>query len=258
MAATTETMTVTQQEFTTGQENFLLHYYLKGCDSSFEGNDISIPFTNVYGEIEAFKSDNDFSDDQVGLRIVLCYDKEERSLYYRVQLCQLVPTNQTDDGCKVYRVTSPYKWFELRNDSLQPTDNTELFDTDYLDSFYYTAEGPCTGGERLSDDAGEEKYVRCLVFPWGFELLRIYTDNGGEASNTDDFSIHFAAYSRDVTNGDAGVQFPQSIAVYVVYRDNPEPLNDTIYPGQPFRAKAGDMSTLCPPKCDSYVLANAT
>ena len=43
-----------------------------------------------------------------------------------------------------------------------------------------------------------------------------------------------------------------------VYRDNPEPLNDTIYPGQPFRAKAGDMSTLCPPKCDSYVLANAT
>jgi len=258
MAATTETMPVTLQEFTTGQENFSLHYYLKGCDSSFGGKDISIPFTSFNREIEAFKSDNDFSDDQVGLRMVLCYDKEQKSLYYRVQLCQLVPTDQTDDEYKVYRVTSPYKWFELRNDSLRPTDNTELFDTDYLDSFYYTAEGACTGGERLSDDTGEEKYVRCLVFSWGFELLRIYTDNGGEASNTDDFSIHFAAYSRDVTNGDAGVRFPESVAVYVVYKDNPEPLNNIRYPGQPFREKAGDMATLCPPKCDSYVLTNAT
>ena len=255
MAAATEKMNLTRAELDAVAGAFIDHYFLEGCAGDFEGKDVAIPFSDLYAAITAFKDQNDLTDDEVGLRFVHCYSPGEHSLYYRLQLCKLTLTAETNHGRAVYDISGPYSWYEIKDGSFATTNITDLFDQEYLDHFYYTETGPCTGGEQLSTDGAEEKYVRNFTMPWGLEAMLQFQQNGGTPDNTGEFALHLAAISyTPAISGDAGVVFPHSMALYFVRNATTVLLDNNIYPGAPFRNKAADFNTMCPPNCNSYIL----
>lgn len=255
MSITLDKMRLTEDEFRAVEADFTNHYLLEGCGEDFEGRDIRIPFAGLYNSISVFKAANGLTDNQVGLRFVYCFDIEANSLYLRVQLFKLDLRDVTGSIGEAYNILAPFAWFEIKESSFTPTDNHNLYDNDYLDNFYYTEEGPCTGGDQLSSDLGEEKYARTVTFPWGLELLPLYQDNGGTRVNTDEYDIHFVAISYHAgSDGEAGVLYPHSIAMYLSLTDGTVLLDNTTYTDKPFKNKAADMGALCPPRCTAYTL----
>jgi hypothetical protein len=253
--AAIDKMNLTRGELSTGQQTFTNHYFLEGCSVDFQGKDIAISFSELYDAVTTFKEANDLTDDEVGLCFVHCYSPEENTLYYRLQLCKLTLSPDTNHGRRVYDISGPYTWFEIKDGSFSPTDISDLFDNDYLDHFYYTGSGSCTGGEQLSTDTGEEKYVRNFTMPWGLEALKQFQDNDGTPVNTADYTLHLAAISHTVSiPSDAGVAYPHSMAMYLVKNATTILLDNNIYPAQAFKNKAANFNSMCPPQCAVYIL----
>ena len=241
----TNPMVVTLDHFNDMRTNFQQHYFLSNCNSSFGGQDIQISWSSFYNAVHNFMTAGGCAANAVALRFVLCYDTNSNALYLRMQICTM-----TSAGQGTYNlVTSNCAWYVITNGSIATTTVTDLYDQNYLDNFYYCDSGTCSANTvvNLASDTSETVFVRNLVLPWGLEVQKVYTDDGQPNNAT----ICFAAVSPG--NSSPAVTYPHSIAVYLRNGNGVALLDNTTYT-QPFKNKAADFGTICPPNCNVYIL----
>jgi hypothetical protein len=239
------TKAVTQANYTSARANFQSHYFIADCETSFDGQDIQMPWDDFAAAVESFIAQTQCNADDVALRFVHCYDTANKCLYLRLQICTMAP--QQNAGNIYDLVTTPCEWYKIEAGSISTTTNTDLSDDDYLINFYYCDETPCSSGSctRLADD-GETEFARNLVFPWGLQITKLYTDNNSPKGAT----ICFSACS--FANQGSGAAYQHGLVIYLRNSNGAALLNNAVS-GSVYNYKGADMSSICPPCCNIYV-----
>ncbi len=242
----TNPMVVTLDQFNNMRTYFQQRYFLSGCNTSFGGQDIQIPWSAFSTAVHNFMSASGCVATAVALRFVLCYDPNANALYLRMQICTMAPSGTPN----TYNLnTGTCAWYSISDAGLATTTVTDLYDQNYLDYFYYCDSPVCDPSTsiNLASDTGATTYVRNVVFPWGQEVQKVFADDGLPTNA----SICFAAGSYSKVS--PSLADPHTLAIYL--RDkNGTPLLDNVPYNQPFKNKAADVGTLCPPHCDMYIL----
>lgn len=191
-------------------------------------------------------------ENEVALRFVHCFSVPEEALYYRLQICRLVPsTDPPPPGASaVYDLdTLNAKWYEVKNNSFVPTLNTTLAGLPYLNNFYYKDEPQATTMQCLTD--GPDTYVKNLTLPWEQEIKLMYMENGSPV----DATINFAASSYIEPPEYSNVMWPHGMIAYLKDSQGTLLLDNEDYISI-FHNKGADMSALCPPHCGVYIAPN--
>ena len=240
-------MVITLDHFNTMRENFKQHYFLSQCNANFGGQDIQIPWPSFALAVQNFIQDTHANPNNVALRFVLCYDTQKNELYLRLQICTMIASAKQPNTFILD--TTKCAWYTIANGSIAPTGVTDLFDQNYLNSFYYCEANICSPASliNLASDKDATRFVRNIVFPWTAELEKIYNDNGTPPNA----SVCFAAASE--VKGSPVVTYPHTLAIYLRQGDGTMMIDNKEYPVE-FKMKAGDMGTLCPSVCAVYVL----
>jgi hypothetical protein len=239
------TKAVTRSGFDTARSNFQNHYFLDQCDTNFDGQDIQIPWNDFADAVDSFIAQARCNPMDVALRFVHCYDATNNYLYLRLQICTMV--KQQNSGNVYDLVTTDSEWYQIENGSMNSTTNTDLSDDDYLNNFYYCDAAACSPSTatQLATDGGT-LFARNLVFPWGLQIAKLYTDNNSPKGA----SICFGACS--FSNQGAGAAYQHGVVIYLRTEDGTELLNNTVS-GAIYDCKGADMATICPPCCNVYI-----
>ncbi len=240
-------MVVDLNRFNKMRKRFTKHYFLENCDPNFGGQEIQVPWNSFSLAVVSFISTYEVDPDSVAIRFVHCYDKDHKVLYERMQILTLSPIANEPRQFAIN--DTPCTWYELANSTINTTTDTDLFNTTYLESFYYCSAKVCTikTAECLADDTQAVKYARTATVPW-LELSALYTDNSSPSNAT----LCLDAGCR-CTKNVPSVKYQHTILFYL--RDEyGVPLLNNEKGAYPFTNKAADMSTLCPVKCGVYIL----
>jgi hypothetical protein len=238
-------MVMTLDQFNLMRTNFQQHYFLSGCNSDFGGQDLQITWSSFYTVVQNFISTYSVAANTVAFRFVLCYDSANNELYLRMQICTMTST-----GSGTFSLNAtPCAWYIIDDGTINSTTDTDLYDQNYLNNFYYCASGTCDPSTlvNLASDTGDTIFVRNLVFPWSQEIAHLFTDNGSPSTGY----IDFAAGSLAGTS--SAVAYPHALVIYLCDSTG-TPLLDNVTYSQQFKMKAGDMGTLCPANCNVYIL----
>ena len=236
-------MAFTLDQFNTGRTNFQQHYYLSGCNTDFDGQDIKILWADLAGAVNSFITGNNVPAASVALRFVYCYDSPANSMYLRLQILTM-----TADPVKAntYNLNAtPCAWYKITEGTLESTTDTSLSDAAYLSDFYYCNGGKCNAENTQELSANLGVYAQNIVFPWSLEIAQLYTDNGSPAGA----KVAFASIANN-EGAAAPVQYPHSLAIYLIDAGGQAMLNNN--PSNGFTGKAADLGTLCPFNCGIY------
>lgn len=241
---------ISLQDYIDGRANFSLHYYYTSAQASFGGQVIEIPWGPLNDAVQQYMDATETSAEDVAMRFVHCFDPGPAGeLYLRLQICKLVPTaDPPPPGVEqVFLLdTTDATWYSINNGSLEPTDNQDLYGTEYLNNFYYKFEPQAQEMEVLA--AGPDKYVKNLVLPWGDEILKVYQQNGSPANA----NINFAACSYISTPEHANVEWPHGMVIFLSNNQGEPYLDNNNYISI-FHNKGADYGSLCPPNCNVYL-----
>jgi hypothetical protein len=232
-----------------GRTNFQQHYFLDNCNTQFDGREVVIASSDFIAAIDNFIKNSSADPDTIALRFVHCYDPGLNILYLRMQICTMYPN---PNNATIYILDTTYcEWYEIKGGTITGTSVTDLYDTNYLNYFYYCATGSCSRNDvqQLAADTQEVKYARNVVLPWGLEISLMYQQNGDPV----DGYISFGAASYYTPNGPIAYQH----TLYVSLQDsqkNPM-MDDNIYQ-DPYEMKGCDLATVCPICCGVYVSAS--
>jgi hypothetical protein len=234
-------MAVSLSDYTAARTLFQEHYFLAECNTDFGGQEQLVPWSDLQTEVDTYITANSITADDVALRFVHCYNVGSNALYLRVQLCTLVLVS----GDHYTLDTTNSAWYEINAGGLSSTSDTDLYNTAYLENFYYCDASTCSNNtlENLALDTTEEKYVRNIVFPWGKEILPMYD------ANQDVESIGFGACS--FTGQNSGVVYPHTLTLFLLDSNKNKLMDDNTYTN-PFEMKGCDLGTICPTCCDCY------
>lgn len=148
-------------------------------------------------------------------------------------------------------------WFDI-NDSGTPSyegtalpSGIALKDGDWHGEDYYNAVSGKAGSE-----AGDKKdWVKSLILP-ARELQALVEHNTTKDCRESYFSIGFKSVSYEAAitalYPDAKVKWPHCVLVYALYNNTPLIENNNVVSAAPFRDRAANYDTLCPPGCKVY------
>lgn len=245
-----DAMSISLDEYNQGRANFKAHYYRTGCNPSIGGQDLQIPWVQLYNAVQTFIQTTYMTS--VGVRIVYCYDVTTNALNLRIQLCSMAQTPQAQTTNTFALITTQCAWYKIQNGGLVTALDTNLYDTPYLTNLCYCPAPPCNGTNciPLSTDTQSQNYARTITFPWQEEILQMYLDNGSPQGA----SICFGATSYTHANsGDSNIAFPHGIVMYLKGVDGKAMLNNDQDTISIFHNKGADYGTLCPKYCNVYV-----
>ncbi len=243
-----DAMSISLDEYNQGRTNFTSHYYRSSCNTNFGGQDLQIPWDTLQTNVNNFIANNGTTE--VGLRMVYCFDGATNALYLRIQICAMNELEASPGTFALVNINC--LWYKVWNGTLIATPDTSLSNAAYLTSFYYCANPPCTGTnvQQLATDTSANLYARTITFPWTEEVLQMYIDNGSPTGA----KLCFGATSYVHANsGESNIAYPHGLVLYLrssagqPYLDN----YDTI---SVFHNKGVDYGTLCPSRCNVYVL----
>ncbi len=236
---------ITLNEFTLGRQNFDMHYFvLEGAElAQFGGQDFSVPWADIESAVDDYCANYNISVSSVGFRLVHCYDEQDNSLYYRLQLVQLV---QQGSSNTYDIVTTNCAWYELKQGIVNPCPDHNTTDAVYMNSFSYKADPGAEVFETLSDAPGT--YVHNIVYPWASEIYQMFIDNGSPSGA----DLHFGAVSYIEGPMASNVMYPHGNVLYLSVNGVPLLDNDTSYIVI-YQNKGADNGTLCPPQCGVYI-----
>lgn len=245
-----DAMSITLDDYKTGRQNFVDHYYRSGCNTAIGGQDLQITWSSLQSAVNTFITKAGTTE--VGLRMVYCYDVATNALYLRIQICQMAAVMATPGSFAL--VNANADWYKIVSGALVacPTETT-LANAPYLANMYYCATPPCTGtnSQQLAADTAAHLYARTITFPWTEEVLQLYTDNGSPTGA----SICFGATSYVHANsGDSNISYPHGLVLYLKDSSGTAMLNNDKDYVCVFHNKGVDYGTLCPARCGVYVL----
>ena len=168
-------------------------------------------------------------------------------MYLRVQI--LTMTSVTPSSYTLN--PNPSSWYVIQNGSISATQDTNLFDQDYLNNFYYCPTlGNCNPSalQPLSSDQAGSVYARNVTFPWQMEVLQMYLDNGSPIGA----SLCFAASAgSSPCPAPSPIAYPHTLIMYLKDK-NGVPLLNNNPSGMGFANKGCDYGTACPICCNVY------
>lgn len=244
-----DAMSISLDEYNQGRANFVAHYYRSSCNTSFGGKDLEILWSTLQTAVNNFITS--VGTTEVALRMVYCFDGATNALFLRIQICRMDELEQTPGTFAL--ITTNCVWYKVWNGTLIPTSDSTLFNTAYLNSFYYCASPPCTGNnvQQLSADVQAQNYARTITFPWTEEILKLYLDNGSPTGA----KICFGATSYAHGNtGESNIAYPHGLVLYLKNSSGQAMLNNDEDKICVFHNKGVDYGTLCPKNCGVYVL----
>ncbi len=236
-------------DYLTGRSNFRAHYYLAACNNVFGGQDIDINWADFNTAVNNFITTNGADPALVAIKFVYCYDIAANTLYLRMEIMTMVPSQIV--GINEYDlIPTPNAWYKITQGSIVTTTNTDPYSNEYLNSFYYCDAPVCdpSSAQQLSSDLGQV-YARTVTFPWQSEILQMYTDNGSPEGAQ--LSLGACSYVKKGESGTLDI-FPHGLVLYLKDSTGAPMLNDTQYVVL-FENKGCDMGTLCPPSCNVYI-----
>ena len=244
-----DAMAISKAEYLQGRQNFIDHYYLKGCNTKFSGQDLEIPWIQLADAVAGYKASN--PGVEVALRIVYCYDVNKGKLKLRIQLCQM--TEAEDIENTYILIDDKCDWYKISNGQLVPCQDHNLVSKNYFENFYYCDTPPCDGtnAQLLADGVEDQLYARTITFPWSLEVEQLYIDNNSPQGA----HICFGATSYVHANsGDANIAYPHGLVLYLKDADGYPLLNNDKDSVAIFHNKGADYGTLCPTKCKVYIV----
>ena len=158
-------MVVNLTQYTAMRASFQEHYFLTDCDTDFGGQDIQVSWSSFNSAVQDFITDTGATPSTVALRFVLCYDPNINEIFLRMQICTMTATN---DPVVFNLDTTDAAWYKIQNGvAVTTTTDTDLYDQNYLDYFYYCDSGECDPNTlvNLASDTGAEIFVQNIVFP---------------------------------------------------------------------------------------------
>ena len=236
-------MSVTLDSFNNSRKNFKQRYFLSGCNTVFGGQDIQVSWSSIASAVSDFISSNNVPAATVALRFVYCYDATTNELYLRLQICTMTADPLIPNQYNLN--ASPTAWYEIRNGSFASTTSTQLSDDDYFNYFYYCNAAACSAATVQNLAADTTIYAKNIVFPWKAEILQMYADNSSPANA----GICFGACSFQAATP---IDFPHSLVIYLRDDTGNALLDNT--PTDTFEMKGADYGTLCPSRCNVYIL----
>lgn len=242
-------MVITLSDYTAGTGNFSQSYFLANCDAGFSGQEQEIPWDSFQTEINNFITNNHCAPDTVALRFVYCYDKNQSALYLRMQILTMTPVTPN-----TYNLNpNPCAWYIIQNGAISSTQDTSLFDQNYLNNFYYCPTlGNCVPSQLqpLSSDQAGTMYARNVTFPWMIEVSQMYLDNGSPQGA---YLCFAASAGGSPCPAPSPIAYPHTLILYLKDKNGVALLNNQPA-GMTFTSKGCDMGTICPICCNVYML----
>ena len=244
-----ELMAFTLNQFELQRRNFKSHYFLKDCNPNFGGQEVQVPWNSFSLAIHNFVTANKVNPEEVAIRFVICYNPKNNVLYLRMQILPMAPVEGEPFMFKL--IESPCAWYELSNSTIVPTTNTDLFDAEYLNYFYYCAADQCSTdtAQNLAEDKDAVLYARTIVMPWQIEFYKLYVENESPSNAT------LCLDAGSLQSLDSKIEYQHSIIGYLRAEDGTPLLDNGAYK-MAFVKKAANLGTSCPPNCNLYILPN--
>lgn len=243
---TSDVRAITLDEYETGRTNFNEHYSSTQT-GEVQGQIIPVNWAAFANTITAYLTANaNVTEDQVAISFIHCYDQAEEILHYRMKLSKMEPTPILDNGCPVFSLAEPHMWYTIREHNITPCPIHNTVNEEYMNNLLYLA-GPEAAVEQLCEDPG--KFVRSMTFPWKDEIKQMFIDNGSPLNAT--LNLASCSYFGN-EGGGADVAWPHGMVLYLSVGGTDLLNNDDYITA--FNHKGADVSTLCPPMCNAYVV----
>lgn len=223
-------LTVNLTDLNAATKSFKGMYSVSGV-SDFAPS-IAIKWTDLVAAVET--NGGIANIQEIALRFIHRYDKTSQVWFLTMEVCQM---DMTTGALVAYG-----NRYDLMNNTITTSSFTGNYDPVYFDYVLFDGKG-----------IDPNTFVHNVVFPWYQEISEIHCQNNLPLTDTHSAAVFTACtfdYSAEVP-AKCLVDWPHTIVVYMAAEGHGIYVDDAEYTHM-FTNRAGDVGSMCPPRCNVY------